>query len=215
MIHGLCTLIIKKLDERTSHLSGGMKRKLSLGIALSGNSKFLILDEPSSGVDAKSRRELWKILEKYKFGRTMLVSTHYMDEAEALSDKICIMAKGKLKYTGSCTDLKINRGRGYHLTISLPGSCSKTQFAGIESFVHSRLNCKTSKAFDQEVEFLIPKSENAKFEEFFQELEMRKAELNIESHGIKGWFESVFRKSGFSLTKILNQKSIIVDGYFQ
>ena len=97
-----------------------MKRKLSLGIALSGNSKFLILDEPSSGVDAKSRRELWKILEKYKMGRTMLVSTHYMDEAEALSDKICIMAKGKLKYTGSCTDLKINRGRGYHLTISLP-----------------------------------------------------------------------------------------------
>ena len=105
---------------RTCHLSGGMKRKLSLGIALSGNSKFLILDEPSSGVDAKSRRELWKILERYKMGRTMLVSTHYMDEAEALSDKICIMAKGKLKYTGSCTDLKINRGRGYHLTISLP-----------------------------------------------------------------------------------------------
>ena len=102
-----------------------MKRKLSLGIALSGNSKFLILDEPSSGVDAKSRRELWKILEKYKFGRTMLVSTHYMDEAEALSDKICIMAKGKLKYTGSCTDLKINKGRGYHLTISLPSEVFK------------------------------------------------------------------------------------------
>ena len=80
----------------------------------------MILDEPSSGVDAKSRRELWKILEKYKMGRTMLVSTHYMDEAEALSDKICIIAKGKLKYTGSCTDLKINRGRGYHLTMSLP-----------------------------------------------------------------------------------------------
>ena len=114
------TLCFQKLDVRTCHLSGGMKRKLSLGIALSGNSKFLILDEPSSGVDAKSRRELWKILEKYKMGRTMLVSTHYMDEAEALSDKICIMAKGKLKYTGSCTDLKINRGRGYHLTISLP-----------------------------------------------------------------------------------------------
>ena len=113
------------MDERTSHLSGGMKRKLSLGIALSGNSKFLILDEPSSGVDAKSRRELWKILEKYKFGRTMLVSTHYMDEAEALSDKICIMVKGKLKYTGSCTDLKINRGRGYHLTISLPSQVFK------------------------------------------------------------------------------------------
>ena len=113
-------IFLQKLDVRTCHLSGGMKRKLSLGIALSGNSKFLILDEPSSGVHAKSRRELWKILKKYKMGGTMLVSTHYIDEAEALSDKNCIIAQGKLKYTGSCTDLKINRGRGYHLTISLP-----------------------------------------------------------------------------------------------
>ena len=85
-------------------------------------------------------------------------------------------------------------------------SCSKSQFSAIESFVHSRLNCKTSKVFDQEVEFVIPKSENGKFEEFFQELEFRKVELNIESHGIKGWFESFFKKFGFPRIKILNQK---------
>ena len=76
--------------------------------------------------------------------------------------------KGKLKYTGSCTDLKINYGRGYYLTVSLPSSCSTYQFQRIESFVKSKLDCKISKIFEQEVEFVIPKSENHKFEHFFQ-----------------------------------------------
>ena len=73
---------------------------------------------------------------------------------------------------------------------TLPSSCSKSQFNAIETFVHSRLDCTTAKVFEQEVEFIVPKSENKKFENFFQELELRKVELNIESHGIKGLFES-------------------------
>ena len=73
---------------------------------------------------------------------------------------------------------------------TLPSSCSNSQFNAIETFVHSRLNCSTAKVFEQEVEFIVPKSENKKFEKFFQELEMRKVELNIESHGIKGMFEN-------------------------
>ena len=75
---------------------------------------------------------------------------------------------------------------------TVPSSCSKSQFNAIETFVHSRLNCTTAKVFEQEVEFIVPKSENKKFEKFFQELELRKVELNIESHGIKGLFESFF-----------------------
>ena len=92
---------------------------------------------------------------------------------------------------------------------TLPSSCSKSQFNAIETFVHSRLNCTTAKVFEQEVEFIVPKSENKKFEKFFQELELRKVELNIESHGIKGLFESYllkpvlrfFNKTIFKLTK--------------
>ena len=81
----------KKLDEKAVDLSGGMKRKLMLGIALCGNSTKLILDEPSSGIDVRARRELWSILEKYRKNKTMLLSTHYMDEAEALADRIVII----------------------------------------------------------------------------------------------------------------------------
>ena len=75
--------------------------------------------------------------------------------------------------------------------------------------MHSRLNCTTAKVFEQEVEFVVPKSENKKFEEFFQELELRKVQLNIQSHGIKGLFErfppkclrDVFTEQIFKFTK--------------
>ena len=101
-----------------------MKRKLSLAVALSGGSEMLILDEPSSGVDARSRRELWNILEKYRKSRTMLISTHYMDEAETLADQVCIIAKGRLKYFGSMALLKKTYGDGYHLELTLDSSSS-------------------------------------------------------------------------------------------
>ena len=75
--------------------------------------------------------------------------------------------------------------------------------------MHSRLNCTTAKVFEQEVEFVVPKSENKKFEEFFQELELKKGQLNIQSHGIKGLFKrfpqkclrDVFMEQIFKLTK--------------
>ena len=114
----------KKVNEQSSALSGGMKRKLSLGIAVCGGSKHLILDEPSSGIDVTARRELWSILEKYRKSRTMLISTHYMDEAEALADRIVIISKGKLKCAGSSTFLKRALGDGYKLSLSLREGCS-------------------------------------------------------------------------------------------
>ena len=123
----------EKRKVRADNLSGGMKRKLSLGVAVCGNSKHLILDEPSSGIDVTARRELWTILEKYRYGRvygsersldcdfresrTMLISTHYMDEAEALADQIVIISKGSLKCSGSTSFLKNNLGDGYHLAL--------------------------------------------------------------------------------------------------
>ena len=84
-------------QTQTFPTSGGMKRKLSMGIALCGRSKHLILDEPSSGIDVRARRELWSILQKYRKERTMLISTHYMDEAEALADRIVIIGKKPVK----------------------------------------------------------------------------------------------------------------------
>uniref|UniRef100_A0A914PHG6 ABC transporter domain-containing protein n=1 Tax=Panagrolaimus davidi TaxID=227884 RepID=A0A914PHG6_9BILA len=76
---------------RGSQLSGGMKRKLCVGIAMIGESRILLLDEPTAGIDPMARRAMLQIIEKVKEGRTVLLTTHYMDEADFLSDRIIIM----------------------------------------------------------------------------------------------------------------------------
>lgn len=83
-------------DQISKTLSGGQKRKLSVGIALIGNSKIVLLDEPSSGMDTTSRRKLWEMLKTQKNGRIIILTTHYMDEADILGDRIAIMAEGKV-----------------------------------------------------------------------------------------------------------------------
>ncbi len=83
-----------KKNSQSKTLSGGMKRKLSVGIALCGRSKVVLLDEPTSGMDPSARRALWDILIKEKKNRTILLSTHFMDEAEILGDRIAILAEG-------------------------------------------------------------------------------------------------------------------------
>ncbi|KAH8251293.1 hypothetical protein KR032_005365 [Drosophila birchii] len=108
-----------KQNEFGRNLSGGMKRRLSLGIAIAGNTKIVILDEPSSGLDINSRRELWDILLNLRKEKAILVTTHYMEEAEVLGDTICILANGKLQTTGSPMDLKRRSGIGYRLKLEV------------------------------------------------------------------------------------------------
>ncbi|KAM4576304.1 ATP-binding cassette sub-family A member 2 isoform 2-T2 [Odontesthes bonariensis] len=98
-------------------LSGGMKRKLSVAIAFVGGSRAVILDEPTAGVDPYSRRAIWDLILKYKRGRTILLSTHHMDEADLLGDRIAIISHGKLKCCGSPLFLKSTYGDGYKLTL--------------------------------------------------------------------------------------------------
>uniref|UniRef100_A0A8C8AZD4 ATP binding cassette subfamily A member 12 n=1 Tax=Otus sunia TaxID=257818 RepID=A0A8C8AZD4_9STRI len=99
-------------------LSGGMKRKLSIAIALLGGSRVVILDEPTTGVDPCSRRSIWEIISKNKKGRTIILSTHHLDEAEVLSDRIAFLEHGGLKCCGSPFYLKETFGDGYHLTLT-------------------------------------------------------------------------------------------------
>ena len=89
-------------------LSGGNRRKLSLAIAFCGNSKFILLDEPTSGLDLTARRHVWNMLRKYKQDRIILLTTHYMDEADILGDRIGIMKAGKLECLGSSMFLRID-----------------------------------------------------------------------------------------------------------
>ena len=79
-------------DKQSGLLSGGNKRKLSVSIALVGGSKLVLLDEPTSGMDLSARRALWNMLRKYRRDRIIILTTHYMDEADVLGDRIGIMA---------------------------------------------------------------------------------------------------------------------------
>ncbi|XP_048586908.1 ATP-binding cassette sub-family A member 2 isoform X2 [Nematostella vectensis] len=98
-------------------LSGGMKRKLSVAMAFVAGSRTVILDEPTAGVDPYARRAIWDLLIKYKKGRTILLSTHFMEEADILGDRIAIISSGKLRCVGSPLYLKRRFGEGYNLTL--------------------------------------------------------------------------------------------------
>ncbi|XP_034558386.1 retinal-specific phospholipid-transporting ATPase ABCA4-like [Notolabrus celidotus] len=106
-----------KRDDEAQNLSGGMQRKLSVAMAFVGGSKVVILDEPTSGVDPYSRRSIWDLLLKYRTGRTVILSTHHMDEADLLSDRIAIISKGQLHCCGSPLFLKNCFGVGFYLTL--------------------------------------------------------------------------------------------------
>uniref|UniRef100_A0A673HB38 ABC transporter domain-containing protein n=1 Tax=Sinocyclocheilus rhinocerous TaxID=307959 RepID=A0A673HB38_9TELE len=107
-----------KRKDLVKNLSGGMQRKLSVAIAFVGGSNVVILDEPTAGVDPYARRGIWELLLKYKTGRTIILSTHHMDEADILGDRIAIISHGRVCCCGSSLFLKKTYGRGYYLTIA-------------------------------------------------------------------------------------------------
>ncbi|XP_041361874.1 cholesterol transporter ABCA5-like [Gigantopelta aegis] len=107
--------IIDQADMFSKNLSGGQKRKLSVAIALIGDPKMLILDEPTAGMDSSSRRHLWSLLKNLKDGKIILLTTHFMDEADILADRKAIINHGRLKCSGSSLFLKQRFGIGYHL----------------------------------------------------------------------------------------------------
>ena len=94
------------LRQKAKTLSGGWKRRLSIAIGLISKPKILFLDEPTLGLDVIARRELWKIIRSLKGKITIILTTHYLEEAEALCDKVAIMAKGNVMATGTCEELK-------------------------------------------------------------------------------------------------------------
>ncbi|MDH5561487.1 MAG: ABC transporter ATP-binding protein [Deltaproteobacteria bacterium] len=96
----------EKKDIYTQHLSGGQKQKLALAIAIINRPEILLLDEPTTGLDPHARQEIWEILLRLKqAGATLILTTHYMEEAEQLCDRILIMNQGKIIAEGSLEDL--------------------------------------------------------------------------------------------------------------
>uniref|UniRef100_A0A8C4SSP8 Uncharacterized LOC114656398 n=1 Tax=Erpetoichthys calabaricus TaxID=27687 RepID=A0A8C4SSP8_ERPCA len=127
--------------KRVGALSGGTKRKLSIAIAFLGGSKTVVLDEPTTGVDPCSRRSIWNIVNMYKKERTIILSTHHLDEAEVLSDRIAFLERGGLKCCGSPLYLKQKLGIGYKLSLSKkipePGSEDQCDVNRVTEFIKS------------------------------------------------------------------------------
>jgi len=128
-------------DKKTQGYSGGMKRKLSLAIALIGSPPTLLLDEPSAAVDAAAKRHLWRVIKQRAADQTVILTTHSMEEAEALSDRLAIQVKGRLRCVGTPDHIKSTHGAGYQLEVigEKAGSFSQgfraTPNPGVLSFV--------------------------------------------------------------------------------
>ena len=93
------------LNKKAKTLSGGWQRKVSIAISLINNPKILFLDEPTLGLDVIARKELWKVITELKGKITIILTTHYMEEAESLSDRVGIMANGVLVDVGTAKEL--------------------------------------------------------------------------------------------------------------
>ena len=107
--------LTEKADARVGNLSGGQKQRLAVAAALVGNPRILFLDEPTTGLDPQSRRQLWEIIRQFQRRRgTVLLTTHYMDEAERLCDRLAIIENGRIIAEGKPAEL-ISRLSGHHV----------------------------------------------------------------------------------------------------
>lgn len=109
-------------NYRAHELSGGFKRRLCIANAFIGSPNLVILDEPCSGVDTKARKNIWELIENLRKGRAVVLATHYLDEAEQLSDSVVILNEGKIVAESTPEKLRSQFTKSFILKIKLPGS---------------------------------------------------------------------------------------------
>jgi ABC-2 type transport system ATP-binding protein len=120
----------EKRAARVSHLSGGQKQRLAVACALVSRPELLFLDEPTTGLDPQSRRQLWEIIRRFRAaGGTVLLTTHYMEEAERLCDRVAIMDHGKIIALGTPPELIASLGADHVVEFALAGGATP---AGLE-----------------------------------------------------------------------------------
>ena len=107
------------IDRPVKEYSGGNKRKLCVGVALIGEPQIVFLDEPSTGVDPFSRRLMWTLIASTMKGRSVILTSHMMEEVQALCQRICILSKGRMQCLGSAQQLIERYGDGYEVHIAV------------------------------------------------------------------------------------------------
>lgn len=191
----------QRLDHTGSELSGGQKRKLSVAIAVCGGSKFIVLDEPTAGMDPLARRELWDLLASLRRGRTMLLTTHYMDEADVLGDRVGIMSLGQMQCVGSTQFLKTTYGAGYKLIFEKDvQAMSVDKLASLTAFVQKFIpeaKYFEEDGFENQALYSLPFESVNKFGGFFTSLEEHLPSLAVTAYGVTiTSLEDVFLKVG-------------------
>jgi len=182
----------EKLHYKTGQLSGGQKRKLSLAISFIGKPSVVFLDEPTSGMDPYSRRFTWEVIRKRAATSSIMLTTHFLDEADLLCDRIAIMSAGKLACVGSPVFLKNRYGAGYHLTLARQsasasqGKISAGNTDGVLSLVRKYVGDNATLASDvgAELSFTLPFESTAKFPDLFKDLDGKLDSLGFQSYGI-------------------------------
>ncbi|XP_068066113.1 ATP-binding cassette sub-family A member 9-like isoform X2 [Anomalospiza imberbis] len=168
-------------DTQAEKLSGGQKRKLSIGIAMLGNPQVLFLDEPTAGLDPLSRHRVWSLLREQRAGRVILFSTQLMEEADILADRKAFISHGRLKCVGSSLFLKKKWGICYHLRIHVSESCD---LENLTSLVKGYIpNATLSGHTQYELRYKLPLENVNKFPDLFSGLDSC-SEQGIINYGV-------------------------------
>ena len=173
-------------DITVSDLSAGQKRQLSIAIALIGGSKVIFLDEPSSGMDVSSRRNLWEILKRQSENKIIILTTHYMEEASVLGNRIGIINKGKMKCIG--TSLFLVEKFGKYMSINLYKD-EEANNENIINYINDKIKETQFEVLSEEIILRIPKSnfmngEGLNLREFFEDLDNNLKRLKIKSYSV-------------------------------
>ncbi|XP_038612933.1 ATP-binding cassette sub-family A member 9-like [Tachyglossus aculeatus] len=156
-------------DTRGSSLSDGQKRKLTFAIAILGDPQVLLLDEPTCGLDPRSRLRVWDLLKSRKSDRVILLCTHRMDEADVLADRKVFISNGKLKCAGSSLFLKKKWGIGYHLSLRVNETCNSER---ITSLVQRHIpDAKLAGKNEEKLVYILPLERTDKFPALYSELD--------------------------------------------
>ncbi|XP_063386229.1 phospholipid-transporting ATPase ABCA3-like [Cydia fagiglandana] len=171
-----------KLKEKPTTLSGGMKRRVQLACAVAGGARVLVLDEPTSGLDVETRRELSNVLLGLRGQHTVLLTTHFMEEADALGDRIAALHHGRVRCHASPMFLKRAIGTGHRLTFTTLGAPNEEAITRAITSVVPDATVRDRRPTG--LTYNLPSTDTSRFPKLFTTLEQRRSELQIDTIGV-------------------------------
>ncbi|GAM21901.1 hypothetical protein SAMD00019534_050760 [Acytostelium subglobosum LB1] len=198
-------MLTEAQDKAVREYSGGMKRRLSLAISLIGAPTAILLDEPTTGVDPFSRRIVWDVINSYKSKCAIILTTHNMEEAEILCDRVCIIDHGLMKCIGRSGDLKTRYGAGHTLSVSTTNNDSM-----IHEYITSMIpNVKLIHEISCNRTYAVPRRA-VKMSQLFKSIQENKNKYSISDWGIcQAGLEEVLLQAAHGHSNNNNNNNVI------